>query len=64
MNGPVLSGPHHAIDSPFTQPGAWPVAGVGTRLDEVFRVGSNLLIFRGGDLHLSGGSAYTVLKRE
>ena len=29
-----------------------------------FRVGSNLLIFRGGDLHLSGSSAYTVLKRQ
>jgi CubicO group peptidase (beta-lactamase class C family) len=29
-----------------------------------FRVGSNFLIFRGGDLHLSGSSAYTVLKRQ
>jgi hypothetical protein len=29
-----------------------------------FRVGSNLLTFRGGDLHLSGGSAYSVLKRQ
>lgn len=29
-----------------------------------FRVGSNFLTFRGGDLHLSGGSAYSVLKRQ
>jgi CubicO group peptidase (beta-lactamase class C family) len=29
-----------------------------------FRVGSNSLIFRDGDLHLSGSSAYTVLKRQ
>lgn len=29
-----------------------------------FRVGSTLLIFRGGDLHLSGSSAYSVLKRQ
>lgn len=29
-----------------------------------FRVGSTFLIFRGGDLHLSGGSAYSVLKRQ
>lgn len=29
-----------------------------------FRLGSNLLTFRGGDLHLSGSSAYTVLKRQ
>ena len=29
-----------------------------------FRVGSNFLTFRSGDLHLSGGSAYTVLKRQ
>jgi CubicO group peptidase (beta-lactamase class C family) len=29
-----------------------------------FRVGDNLLTFRGGDLHLSGGSAYSVLKRQ
>jgi hypothetical protein len=29
-----------------------------------FSAGGNLLIFRGGDLHLSGGSAYTILKRE
>jgi hypothetical protein len=29
-----------------------------------FRVGSNFLTFRGGDLHLSGSSAYTVLKRQ
>jgi CubicO group peptidase (beta-lactamase class C family) len=29
-----------------------------------FRVGSNLMTFRGGDLHLSGSSAYTVLKRQ
>ena len=26
--------------------------------------GDTFLIFRGGDLHLSGGSAYTVLKRQ
>lgn len=29
-----------------------------------FRLGSNFLTFRGGDLHLSGSSAYTVLKRQ
>jgi D-alanyl-D-alanine carboxypeptidase len=29
-----------------------------------FSAGSNLLIFKGGDLHLSGGSAYTVLKKQ
>ncbi|HEU0054901.1 MAG TPA: serine hydrolase domain-containing protein [Longimicrobium sp.] len=29
-----------------------------------FRLGGNILTFRGGDLHLSGGSAYTVLKRQ
>jgi CubicO group peptidase (beta-lactamase class C family) len=29
-----------------------------------FRAGSNFLTFRGGDLHLSGSSAYTVLKRQ
>jgi len=29
-----------------------------------FRVGSNFLTFRGGHLHLSGSSAYTVLKRQ
>lgn len=29
-----------------------------------FRLGSNVLTFRGGDLHLSGSSAYTVLKRQ
>jgi CubicO group peptidase (beta-lactamase class C family) len=29
-----------------------------------FRMGSTFLIFRGGDLHLSGGSAYSVLKRQ
>jgi hypothetical protein len=29
-----------------------------------FRLGSTFLIFRGGDLHLSGGSAYTILKRQ
>lgn len=29
-----------------------------------FRLGSNLLIFRDGDLHLSGSSAYTVPKRQ
>mgnify|MGYP006206041803 CR=1 FL=1 len=29
-----------------------------------FRVGSNFLTFRGSDLHLSGSSAYTVLKRQ
>jgi hypothetical protein len=29
-----------------------------------FRVGSTILTFRGGDLHLSGGSAYSVLKRQ
>jgi hypothetical protein len=27
-------------------------------------MGSNFLTFRGGDLHLSGSSAYTVLKRQ
>ena len=32
--------------------------------ETTFRLGSNLLIFRGGDLHLSGSSAYTVLKRQ
>jgi hypothetical protein len=40
-----------------TRPAAW-VEGT------TFRLGSNLLIFRDGDLHLSGGSAYTVLKRQ
>src|SRR5688500_3940131 len=29
-----------------------------------FRAGDNLLTFRGGDLHFSGGSAYSVLKRQ
>jgi hypothetical protein len=29
-----------------------------------FAMGDTFLIFRGGDLHLSGGSAYTVLKRQ
>ncbi len=29
-----------------------------------FRVGDTFLTFRGGDLHLSGSSAYTVLKRQ
>ena len=29
-----------------------------------FRLADNILTFRGGDLHLSGGSAYTVLKRQ
>jgi CubicO group peptidase (beta-lactamase class C family) len=29
-----------------------------------FRLGSNILTFHGGDLHLSGSSAYTVLKRQ
>jgi hypothetical protein len=29
-----------------------------------FRLGSNFLTFRNGDLHLSASSAYTVLKRQ
>jgi len=29
-----------------------------------FRLGSNFLIFRNGDLHLSGSSAYSILKRQ
>jgi hypothetical protein len=29
-----------------------------------FAMGDTFLIFRGGDLHLSGGSAYTVLRRQ
>jgi hypothetical protein len=29
-----------------------------------FRMGRTFLILRGGDLHLSDGSAYTVLKRQ
>lgn len=32
--------------------------------DMTFRVGSTFLTFRGGDVHLSGGSAYSVLKRQ
>jgi CubicO group peptidase (beta-lactamase class C family) len=46
-----------SIDGGTTRPIPW-VEGT------TFRMGSNFLTFRGGDLHLSGSSAYTVLKRQ
>jgi CubicO group peptidase (beta-lactamase class C family) len=46
-----------SINGGTTRPVPW-VEGM------TFRVGSNFLTFRAGDLHLSGSSAYSVLKRQ
>jgi CubicO group peptidase (beta-lactamase class C family) len=46
-----------ALNGGTSRPAAW-VEGT------TFRVGSNFLIFRNGDLHFSGSSAYSVLKRQ
>ena len=46
-----------SVSGGSSRPAAW-VEG------RTFRLGTNLLTFRGGDLHLSGSSAYTVLKRQ
>ena len=46
-----------SVNGGSSRPASW-VEGL------TFRLGSNLLTFRGGDLHLSGSSAYTVLKRQ
>jgi hypothetical protein len=46
-----------AVNGGTTRPVPW-VEGL------TFAMGDTFLTFRGGDLHLSGGSAYTVLKRQ
>ena len=46
-----------ALNGGTSRPAAW-VEGT------TFRVGSNFLIFRNGDLHFSASSAYSVLKRQ
>lgn len=46
-----------SINGGTTRPVAW-AEGM------TFAMGDTFLTFRGGDLHVSGGSAYTVLKRQ